>query len=73
MLKFKNIIRQNKTFDHSKVTFYLNKCASKLKNTQIQHKNVRVLSLNLTHQSTLPYIFAQFKMTRLGTKGAADF
>ena len=31
MLKFKNIIRQNKTLGHSKVKFYLDKYARKLK------------------------------------------
>ena len=45
--KFKEIIKQNKTLNNSKVTFYLNKCASKLKNTLIKQTNIKVLNLNL--------------------------
>ena len=71
--KFKEIIKQNKTLNNSKVTFYLNKCASKLKNTRLTQTNIKVLNLNLESQSTLPYVFAQFKKPQLKTKGLAEF
>ena len=58
---FTDIIIQNKKLNNSKVTFYLNKCASKLKGTRITQTNKLLnLNLNLESQSTLPYVFAQF-------------
>ena len=59
--------------NNSKVTFHLNKCASKLKNTRLTQTNKKVLNLNLESLSTLPYVFAQFKKPQLRTKGPAEF
>ena len=70
---FTDIIIQNKKLNNSKVTFYLNKCASKLKGTRITQTNkVLNLNLNLESQSTLPYVFAQFQQQQK-TKGLVEF
>ena len=71
---FKDIIIQNKKLNNSKVTFYLNKCPSKLKGTEITQANkvLKVLNLNLESQNTLPYVFAQFQPQQK-TKGPIEF